>query len=68
VSPVRQAITTIGPLAPSASWLVPALVRWAHLRVYEVVIARAVPPELEDIVVVEAEGRSYPARPVCAPA
>jgi hypothetical protein len=46
VSPVRQAITTIGPLAPSASWLVPALVRWAHLRIYEVVIERAVPPEL----------------------
>jgi hypothetical protein len=67
---LRMVVSQLSRLAPMASWLVPALVRWAHVRVYELLlgpfeqrvgrifeITNRVPPEWEDAAVARTPGR-----------
>lgn len=67
---LRAVVGQLPPLASMAPWLVPSLVRWAHVRVYEilfgpfeqrgervVMISDGVPPEWEEAAVMRTPGR-----------
>jgi hypothetical protein len=63
----RATLEQIAPLVPTIDWLVPALVRWTHLRIYEVLfgpfdvagaLIERVPPEWEEAAVGRAAGPS----------
>jgi hypothetical protein len=64
---IRAAIGRLPALRPAEPWLAPALLRWWHVRLYELLFGpfeppdpqddpRRVPPEWEERVVVEAPG------------
>jgi hypothetical protein len=40
---LRAAVAQVAPLAPYAAWLVPSLVRYAHVRIYEVLFGPSRP-------------------------
>jgi hypothetical protein len=66
---LRAVVAGLTPLAPFATWLVPSLLRWAHLRIYELLFGPfegrhgalftmqdRVPPEWEAAAVTQTPG------------